>query len=113
MASVSKLELMNAALTATTNGATKALELYQTDFMGWLEVSAINGATTAAVKIQHSSDGTNWVDLITFASLVGVTGFEAKAPTTSLLTFVRAVVTLSGATQTATVKVYLHYDKMK
>lgn len=114
MASVVKTTLLPAtALTATNTGETKVLEPFSDKFVGYLHVSAINGATTVASKIQHSADGSNWIDHTSFANLVGVTGFEAVNITASFLPYVRSVVTLSGATQAATVTMSLYFDKIK
>lgn len=112
MASVVRVQLVSSALTATETGSGVSLEPASQAFVGWLRVSAINGATTLNAKIQHSADKSNWVDLVSFTALVGVTGTEAKEITfAGVLPFVRGVVTLAGATQTATVDLALYHDK--
>lgn len=110
MASVSRLNLINSALTATSTGSASTLEARSTEFIGWLDISVINGATTVASKIQHSADGTNFVDLIAFTNAVGAVSRQAVAVTIPVLPYVRAVATLSGVTQTATVSINLYYD---
>lgn len=112
MASVGKVTLQaSTALTASADGTAKILEQKSTGFVGWLKASAVNGATTIATKIQHSANGTDWVDLGSFTNLVGVSGFEAIQITSSVLPYVRSKVTLTGATQAATVDVSLYLDK--
>lgn len=112
MASVSRIELLpSTALTATNTADAKVLEIGSVNFIGWLKATGVNGATTVAAKIQHSANGTDWVDLVSFTSLVGVNGFESKQITDNVLLYVRSVVTLSGATQAATVLVSLYHDK--
>lgn len=113
MASVSRVELKSGALTASANGSSIALESFSKSFVGWLHVSACHAATTVAAKIQHSADGTNWVDLETFTNVVGTTGVQAGQITEAVLPFVRGAVTLSGATQSATVLMSLYFDKEK
>lgn len=114
MASVSRIELLpSTALTATATGDSKVLEIGSANFVGWLKATGVNGATTIAAKIQHSANGTDWVDLVAFTNLVGVAGFEVKQITDNVLLYVRTVVTLSGGTQAATVLVSLYHDKSR
>lgn len=115
MASVIRQDLVpaSAITAATTNGESKNVELLQTDFLGYIVVSAINAATTVNAKIQDSADGTNWNDVVSFTALAGVTGYEKKDITAKLFPYVRAVVTLSGATKSATVAISLHSDKKR
>jgi hypothetical protein len=112
MASSAQLTLQAAtAITAaTTNGVKQSLEPKSSDFIGWLHVSVCHADTTVAAKVQHSPDGTNWTDVISFTNIAGTTGFEPKAITVALLPYVRSVVTLSGTTKSATVKVELYYE---
>lgn len=112
MASVSKIQLYpSTALTASADGTAKTTEAIQHSFVGWVKATAVNAATTIASKIEHSANGTDWVTLVSFTNIVGTSGFEAKQITDSVLPFVRAVFTLSGATQAATVEMSLYYDK--
>lgn len=119
MASSSKLILVNEALTASQTSEVKSLGPRSKKFVAFLLVSAINAATTVAAKIQHSPDGSTWFDLVSFTNLVGVTGSELKqesafaVASSPVLGQVRSVVTLSGATQTATVRVDLCFDDDK
>lgn len=111
MASEKRLTLQDGQLLATTNGSTFDLPLKTRDLIGHLNVTAINGATTLDVKLQHSPDGTLWYDLgSAFAQLVGVTGDETVRITVSTFEFVRMAATLAGATQDATLTVKLYHD---
>ena len=110
MATSQKTSLLAEALTATKTGDTKGLSSKDKAFIGILSVSACNAATTVNAKIQHSADGSTWFDLVSFTAVVGTTGAELKQITTSVLHKVRAVVTLAGATQTATVDLALWLD---
>jgi len=113
MASVSRVVLLDSALTATRTGDPVSLELYSYAFKGYIAATAVNGATTINAKIQHSADKLNWFDLITFAAIAGVASAEAKDPTVNVLPYVRAVATLTGGVQAATVTVALYFDKVK
>lgn len=112
MASEKSVSLQNGQLLTTTNGAAVDLPGKTKDLIAWLNVTAINGATTLDVKIQHSPDKTNWYDLgSAFTQLVGVTGNELVRITDSSFQFVRMVATLAGATQDATLSVQLFHDE--
>lgn len=113
MASVYRVELLSTtALTAVNNGTAKVLEAHSDKFVGWLNVSVNDGATTVAAKIQHSADGTNWEDLASFTNVVNVTSTEAIQIALAVLPHVRSVVTPTG-TPAATVAVALYHDKVK
>lgn len=114
MASVNRIVLQEATLlTATTTSTAKSIELLHHFFVPWLNVTTANGATTIAAKIQHSANGTHWVDLVTFANIVGTTGVQAPQGPYFVLPFVRSVVTLTGVTLSATVEVALYTDKYR
>jgi hypothetical protein len=66
--------------------------------VGVLQVDTVSGTTPALVaKIQHSSDGTTWVDLITFSSQNAVNGEYATVSGT-VNRYLRALWTISGTT---------------
>ena len=111
MASVSKISLISEeALTATKTGLKKSLEARSLDFIGYMHVSANDGATTIDAKIQQSADGVNWLDVVTFTQVVNVTSFEQKQITIALLPYVRAIATFTAGAS-ATLKVDLYYNK--
>lgn len=112
MASTSVLNFISEALTANKTSAKQTLTQKNKSFIGWLHVSANDGSTTVSAKIQHSPDGTSWVDLATFANVVNTTGYESIQITDNVFVNVRAVVTFVG-TPSATVKVQLWYDENK
>jgi len=110
MASTSKLALSSAAITTTTTSAAKSLESNATAFIAFIDVSVQGGASTTTAKIQHSPDGNRWIDLASFTPVVNTTGFEAVQVTVGVFPNIRSVVTMSGATPTATVAVSLWFD---
>lgn len=119
MASSSKLILVNEALTATNTSATQSLGPRSKKFVAFLLVSVCHADTTVASKIQHSPDGSTWFDLVSFTNIVGTTGNEVKhesaftVASSAVLGQVRSVVTLSGTTKSATVRVDLCFDDDK
>jgi hypothetical protein len=119
MASVSRVGLVSGALTGSSTGEAKTLGPRAQKFIGYLNVSAINGATTLDAKLQHSADKVNWIDVVSFTQKVGTTGVEAKhesqfaVANQGLFSYVRGVVTLAGGVTTATVQLDLWYDEMK
>lgn len=58
-----------------------------------LHVTAVDGEVT--VKVEHSEDGTNWADLVTFAAAAGTVGVSETLSGT-VHRYVRASWTLSG-----------------
>lgn len=60
-----------------------------------LHVTALTGLTNLTVKVQHSSDNSVWVDLISFTAATGATS-ERKAVTGTVNRYVRALWTVSG-----------------
>lgn len=116
MASVQRIQLLSGTITADTTTAAVSVEPYNKQFIGWLNITAFT-ATTADVKLQHSANGTHWVDWITFAQATA-TGTKTAYPLTSgghpldrCLPFVRAVVDLDAGATTVTLDVSLYYDK--
>lgn len=112
MASGQLANLYNAAITTdtTTNGDRAPLQPRVNAFIGWLQVSGFTAGTFDA-KIQHSPDGTNWVDLVTFTQATGNTT-EAVNVTANVFHNVRAQI-VSASSADATVKVQLWYDENK
>lgn len=115
MASASRLKLVSSALTASNTSDSQSLPGSAEKFIGWLNVSANDGATTVNAKIQHSPDGSNWIDLCTFAAVVNTTGVQAVHQEDAgflkkqVFPNLRSVVTLAG-TPSATVEVSLYFD---
>lgn len=115
MASVQRLQLLSGTITADSTGSAVSLEPYNKQFIGWLNITAFT-ATTADVKIQHSANGTHWVDWATFAQATAI-GTKTAYPLTSgypldrCLGFVRAVVDLDAGATSVTLDVAIYYDK--
>ena len=65
--------------------------------VGVLQVTAFAGLTSAALKVQHSTDNSVWADLITFTSVTAV-GAERKflAQGTTINRYVRVVTDVTG-----------------
>ena len=112
MASVSQLTLVNGAFTATETGSSTALEPFSNSFIGYLHISANDGATTIDAKIQHSADNSNWIDLVAFTQVVNTTAFEAKQITNSVLPYIRGLATFTAG-NSATIKIGFYFDKLK
>jgi len=115
MASSQKYALQaSAALTAaTTNAASQNLPARARKLIGHINVSACHADTTATAKIQHSPDGTNWYDYISFTAVAGAVAVEAKAPSSNDLACfqnVRATIVLAGTTKAATVAIDLWFE---
>jgi hypothetical protein len=71
-----------------------------------LHVTANNRNGTTTVKVQHSADGTTWVDLITFTTVVaGTTVAERRSVTGTVNRYLRAQITKAGTTGSVTVTV--------
>lgn len=70
----------------TTNGATATIH-----------ATAYSGLTSAAIKVQHSTDNSSWSDLVSFTSLTAV-GSERKvvAAGTTVNRYVRVVTDVTG-----------------
>lgn len=114
MASTYKLPILSEALTASKTSDSVSLGPDSINFIGYLKVTANNGATTVAAKLEHSPDKINWFPLCTFTNIVNTTGSEViyqgatGFQVACVLPNVRAVVTLTGIS--ATVDLSLWYD---
>ncbi|WP_433114292.1 hypothetical protein [Micromonospora sp. CA-246542] len=71
-------------LASTANGGVAALH-----------VSAFSGLTGLTVKVQHSTDGSVWVDLMTFTAATGKTS-ERKTVAGTVNQYTRALWTVTG-----------------
>lgn len=60
-----------------------------------LHVTAYSGLTDAVIKVQHSTNNSVWSDLITFATVTGVTS-EFKTVTGTINRYVRATWDVTG-----------------
>lgn len=121
MAAIAKKVLLDGtSLTATTTSDPVVMSNNSDKLIGFIKTANQNAATTVAGKIQHSPNGDDWFDLLTFTNIVGATpSSELKLPVIDSVTVdkcmlhVRAVATLSGATQASDVTIELYYDPNK
>jgi hypothetical protein len=60
-----------------------------------LHVTAYSGLTSAALKVQHSTDNSVWVDLVTFTSVTATT-YEHKTVTGTVNRYLRATTDVTG-----------------
>jgi hypothetical protein len=110
MATSSKETLVNGAISgATTNTDRKQLAARCHSFLGWLNLTAIGAGSTLNAKIQHSVDGENWTDLVSFAALAAP-GTELKTITAPVGHQVRGVLALAGGVLTGTAKLEIWFD---
>lgn len=65
--------------------------------MASIHVTAYSGLTSAAIKIQHSTDASSWADLVSFTSITAV-GFERVrvADGTTINRYLRVVTDVTG-----------------
>jgi len=115
MASTQRITVFNqTALSATsTDGEKVGLPTRARMPIGYLVVANPNGATTVAAKLQHSPDGeSGWTDIVSFTTTsAGASAKELKIPSDkTLLPYVRAQITLGGATKLADVAVDLYVE---
>ncbi len=74
--------------------------------IGHLHVTANARTAGSTFKIQHSTDGTTWADLITFTTIAAATtGAERIQVAGTVSRYLRATWTLGGTTNTATFNV--------
>lgn len=66
---------------------------------GYLQVSAFSGFTSVAIKVQHSTDNSTWVDLASFTSVTSAPTAEyvGVAAGTTVRRYLRALWTVTGS----------------
>lgn len=84
--------------TANNNGAAS------TDGAAYIQATAVTGSV--AVKIEHSSDNSNWSDLVAFTAVAAI-GAERKSITGEIKQYTKATYTLDGG-ESITCQVSLH-----
>ena len=92
-----------AAVTTTGNGTAHDNAVSSANGgVAHLHITAASGTTpTNTTKIQHSTDSSTWVDLLTFTAKTGV-GSERKTVTGTVNRYVREVHTLGGSSPSFT-----------
>lgn len=68
----------------------------------YLQVTAKAGTPSLVAKVQHSSDGSTWVDLVTFAAVTTDHVAHRHTATGTVNRYLRALWTISGGTPSAT-----------
>lgn len=109
---INSVEMLNATVTETANGAAM---VFGDNIEGMIFTisSANTGGTspTFDVKIQHSTNGTLWFDLVSFTQITGDTS-ELKDVTANILKHLRYVVTVGGTdTPTSDLVLVAAYNK--
>ena len=97
------LVTLTAASAGTTNGTTVDAGLARVGAIGsaaHLAAFSWGGGTSLAVKVQHSSNGSSWSDLITFTTATGVTS-ERKTTTGDVYRYRRVAYTTVGTVTAA------------
>lgn len=121
MASVNKVVSYVGNLSGAS-GQTDAfsLEMFATDLIPTVEVSALGAGTTLAVSFQHSPNKTNWKTVAALETVAGGSGLTAVgimlkeiANTVPVYGNVRFSWTLTGGTTTATVVFSVFNDKRR
>lgn len=110
MATTSRLKLIDESLTDDLTSTSKSLSQEHKNFLGFIKTTATNAATTVNGKIQHSPNGTDWFDVVSFTAIAGTNTSEVKTISGSLFANIRAVVTLAGATKASHVQLDLWFD---
>lgn len=107
-------ELLNATKTTTENGSSFKLGDDWEGFGAVFKTSSMTGTSpTYDAKLQHSHNGSDWFDLVTFTQQTSDSS-EYKAITGDVMEFCRYVLTIGGTTPSATVELNLCYnDKSK
>lgn len=99
--------LFNASVSGTTevNGATQPTDADEVTYLIIVDVGVLKGTSpTCDVQIQHSPNGTTWVDHPTVITQFTADG-QSITPFTNLDANVRAQVVLGGTTPSAYVQV--------
>jgi len=121
MASVNKVVAFSGGISGAS-GQTEAfsLEMYVTDLIPTVEVSALGAGTSLSVNFQHSPNKTNWKTAATLETVSGGAGLAAIgimlkeiANTAPVYGNVRFSWTLTGGTTTATVVFSVFHDKRR
>lgn len=115
MASILSKEILPAtAITATFDSSTddndagytgkKDLLLGDINFIGLIKVTGASSANYA-VKLQHSHNGVDWIDLLSFTAVTAnvVEAVPLDNTTTHVMSFVKAVLTRTAGSATFTI----------
>lgn len=95
---------------ATTSAPLKNIDRYFEDLILVLEVSSRTDGTYTA-KLQHSPDGTNWLDAKALSTPLSANGVSIEAVDVPVFDCLRIVVTASSVTTGADVSAYIKASK--
>jgi len=116
MASAYKVVLNESAVVAASaNTTAKSLTSRLDSFVGFFKLSG-RTAGDYTVKIQHSPNGSDWFDVVSFTAPPSADGqnfSELKQITTNILGQVRANLVVANGPGDGTVLVELWYDEKK
>lgn len=105
--------LFNAeSISATVNSEPQELQAGDVNFIAFLKIENNSGANVAT-KIQHSPNGVDWFDLVSFVATGGNTTEKINIDNTTDHVFehVRAVATHTAGSADFTI--ILHYDRWR
>lgn len=121
MSSVNKVVAFNGAISGAS-GQTEpfSLEMYATDLIPTVEVSALGAGTALAVNFQHSPNKVNWKTVAALETTAGGASLAAVgvllkeiANTAPVYGNVRFTWTLTGGTTTASAIFSVYHDKRR
>lgn len=98
--------------TAISSGATFAGTTYDNGAGGTgyvAQIHVIGGDGAAQVTIQHSTNGSVWVDLVAAASYAALSATEVKSTVTAVSRYVRALAVALGTVNAVSVAVKIGY----
>ena len=99
--------LFNQTVTGATNGATYDSTSGGTGYL--IQIHNLAGDGTAAVIIQHSTNGSTWADLVATANYAVASGTQVANTATSVNRYLRAVVTPNGTTNRVAIGIKVGY----
>lgn len=100
--------LMSQTVTGAVNGSTYDNAAGSTGYLA--QIHNTNADGTATVKVQHSTNGTVWADLIDFGAFAALTADQSFDTAASVNRYVRAIVTaIGGTTAKVSVAIKLGY----
>lgn len=126
MASVGFLYNKTANISLAVDGAagnsdTVSTDLFQTDYIAWINITNVVGAAfSMTASFYQSIDGINWFKIGNLSTPAAGTTFTtntvaqyAKANTTGTGPYLKISWTLAGAGSGCTVQYYISYDKRR
>jgi hypothetical protein len=95
---VNGVVLINTTITNTTTGTSVDNGAASTNGgAGYLQILTPTSTDTYVIKVQHSTDGSAWVDLITFSANGGLRTSEQQEVTGNVYRYIRVLATRTGS----------------